>query len=54
MRVLCGFSGARPSATVVAAKVELKNPISGYDQVQQTDATGNFRFTNIPFNNYHV
>ncbi len=41
-------------AVIVGAKVEIKNPISGYDQVQQTDATGKFRFTNIPFNNYHL
>src|SRR5689334_5115773 len=41
-------------AVVVGAKVEIKNPNSGYDQVQQSDATGKFRFTNIPFNNYHL
>jgi hypothetical protein len=41
-------------AVIVGAKVEIKNPISGYDQVQQTDPTGKFRFTNIPFNNYHL
>ena len=41
-------------AVVVGAKVEIKNPITGYDQEQQTDATGSFRFNNVPFNNYHI
>src|SRR5262249_4003688 len=41
-------------AVIAGAKVELKNPITGYSQVRQTDATGSFRFTNIPYNNYHI
>ncbi len=41
-------------AVIVGANVEMKNPITGYQQVQQTDATGTFRFNNVPFNNYHI
>ena len=38
-----------PNATVVLA-----NPVSGYLRTVQTDATGQFRFYNLPFNPYRV
>jgi hypothetical protein len=41
-------------AVIVAARVVLKNPVTGYEQVLQTDATGSFRFNNVPFNNYRI
>ena len=41
--------GAIPGATV-----ELRNPISGYTQKKQTNATGAFELDNLPFNPYHV
>jgi hypothetical protein len=44
-----------PSGAVVPnAKVEIHNPVSGYDRVTTTDNNGNFIFTNIPFNPYHM
>src|SRR3989442_494392 len=39
---------------VVGAKVEIRNPITGFQQTTMTDSTGVFRFTNIPFNPYHL
>ncbi|HUO35320.1 MAG TPA: TonB-dependent receptor [Candidatus Acidoferrum sp.] len=43
-----------PSGGVVAgAIVEIQNPVSQYDRTATTDAKGEFRFTNIPFNPYH-
>src|SRR5262249_5627476 len=30
------------------------NPITGFRQTATTDATGTFRFTNVPFNQYHI
>jgi hypothetical protein len=46
---------ADPSGAVVAnATVEIHNPVSGYDNSAVTDASGNFNFTNIPFNPYHM
>ena len=36
------------------ATVQVRNAISGYQQSTQTDATGNFRLTNIPANPYHI
>src|SRR5262245_36089436 len=39
---------------VVGATVEITNPLTGYQQTAVTDAMGAFRFTNIPFNPYHV
>src|SRR5450631_2124801 len=41
-------------AVVSGAKVEIRNPVSGYDRATTTDGAGKFAFTNIPFNNYHL
>src|SRR6201987_2455291 len=44
-----------PTGAVVAkATVEIRNPVSGFDQSTTTDASGKFAFTNIPFNPYHM
>ena len=44
-----------PSAAVVAnASVEIHNPVSGYDRTTITDSSGQFSFTNVPFNPYHL
>jgi Carboxypeptidase regulatory-like domain/TonB-dependent Receptor Plug Domain len=44
-----------PTGAVVAkATVEIRNPISGFDQSTTTDSSGKFAFTNIPFNPYHM
>src|SRR5258708_29806083 len=44
-----------PTGAVVAgAKVEIRNPVSGFDRSTTSDSGGNFAFTNIPFNNYHL
>src|SRR5262245_51530436 len=39
---------------IVGAAVEIQNPITGFRQTTMTDAMGAFRFTNIPFNQYHL
>src|SRR5262245_18212239 len=41
-------------AVVVGAMVEIQNPITGFQQTTVIDSTGTFRFTNIPFNPYHL
>jgi Carboxypeptidase regulatory-like domain/TonB-dependent Receptor Plug Domain len=41
-------------AVVPGAKVEIRNPVSGFDRSTVSDSDGNFAFTNIPFNNYHL
>jgi hypothetical protein len=44
-----------PTGAVVAgAKVQIHNPVSGFDRSTTTDKAGTFVFTNIPFNNYHL
>jgi hypothetical protein len=41
-------------AVIGGATVEIRNAITGYQQMATTDADGLFRFTNVPFNNYRV
>jgi len=41
-------------AVVPSARVEIQNPVSGFDRSTTTDSAGKFRFTNIPFNPYHL
>jgi hypothetical protein len=39
---------------VAGAKVEISYPVSGYRRETTTDSDGVFRFTNVPFNTYHL
>ena len=39
---------------VPGAKVEITNPVSGLHRETTTDTDGAFRFTNVPFNPYHL
>src|SRR5579863_2373797 len=41
-------------AAIAGASVEIRNPVSGYDQKTTADAKGAFEFDNVPFNPYHV
>jgi hypothetical protein len=41
--------GVLPNATV-----EVSNPVSGFHRETTTGATGDFRFTNMPFNPYRL
>src|ERR1700758_5480119 len=41
-------------AVVPNAKVEIRNPVSGFDRSATTDSSGKFQFTNAPFNPYHL
>jgi len=41
-------------AVVPGAVVQIANPVSGYSRTATTDANGAFRFTNVPFNPYHL
>ena len=41
-------------AVVPNAKVEIRNPVSGFDRSTTTDKAGKFEFTNLPFNPYHL
>ena len=41
-------------AVVAKADVQLKNPVSGYEQSTITGADGSFRFNNVPQNNYRL
>ena len=44
-----------PSGAVVAnATVEIHQLVSGYDRTTVTDGRGNFTFSNVPFNPYHM
>jgi Carboxypeptidase regulatory-like domain len=41
-------------AAIVNATVEIKDPVSGYLRTTSTNSEGAFRFTNVPFNPYHL
>ena len=41
-------------AAIPNAKVELRNPVSGFSQDTATNADGQFRFNNVPLNQYHL
>ncbi len=41
-------------ASVPGAKVQITNPVSHFQRETTTDTDGNFRFTNVPFNPYHL
>ena len=44
-----------PSGAVVAnAGVTIDNPVSGFHRSATTDKAGNFSFSNVPFNPYHL
>src|SRR5579871_3936057 len=44
-----------PSGGVVSgANVEISYPVSGYSRTVTTGSDGTFRFTNVPFNTYHL
>jgi hypothetical protein len=44
-----------PSGAAVAnAMVEISNPVSSFQRSTTTAADGSFRFTNVPFNPYHM
>jgi hypothetical protein len=39
---------------LAGAKVEVSNPVSGFHRETITGGDGSFRFTNVPFNPYHL
>jgi hypothetical protein len=41
-------------ATIAGATVEILNPVSGYTRTATTGVDGAFRFSNVPFNPYHL
>ena len=44
-----------PTGAVIAgAKVQIHNPVSGYDHTVTTDGAGKFTLPNVPFNPYHL
>jgi len=44
-----------PSGAVVpGATVTINNPVSGYTRTATSDAAGNYQFTNVPLNPYHL
>ena len=39
---------------VAGATIEISYPVSGYRRTATTGSDGSFRFTNVPFNTYHM
>jgi hypothetical protein len=42
------------SGVIPNASVEISDPVSGFERQAVTGADGTFRFTNVPFNPYHL
>src|SRR6201993_1958101 len=44
-----------PSGAVIpGASVSIQNPVSAYSRTTTSDSAGHFRFSNLPFNPYHL
>jgi len=41
-------------AVVVGATIRIHNPVSSFERSAQTDTTGQFSLSNVPFNPYHL
>jgi len=52
--LISGTVKDQSGAVIPGATVTIHNPVSGYERTASTDASGNFSFTNIPFNPYHL
>jgi hypothetical protein len=52
--VVRGVVSDPSGAAIPGANVNMRNPVSQYNQSAQTDAQGRFHFDNVPFNNYHL
>jgi hypothetical protein len=42
------------NAVVAGAKIQIHNPVSGYDRTVISDGAGRFTISNVPFNPYHL
>ena len=51
---LSGVVSDPTGAVVPGATVEIHNPVSQFSRSTTTDGEGQFSFTNIPFNPYHL
>jgi hypothetical protein len=49
-----GTVADQSGAIIAGAAVQLRNPVTGYEQSVKTDSSGTFRFSNIPQNNYQL
>jgi Carboxypeptidase regulatory-like domain len=41
-------------AAVPKAAVTIHNPVSGYERSTESDSAGQFSFSNVPFDSYHL
>ena len=51
---LSGTVTDNTGAVIPGATVTIVNPVSGYTRSATTDASGQYEFPNLPYNNYHV
>ncbi len=41
-------------AVIAGAQISIENPVSGFSRSTVTDSNGSYKFTNLPFNPYHL
>ena len=51
---IAGIVKDESGSAIGNASAEVMNPLSGFHRETTTDSDGAFRFTNVPFNPYHV
>ena len=51
---LAGIVTDPSGAVIPGASVTIQNPVSAYSRTTTSDGTGHFRFSNVPFNPYHL
>lgn len=51
---LTGVVTDASGAVIPGATVSIENPVSGYTRTTQTDQSGQYSFSNLPFNPYHM
>src|SRR5450432_1671551 len=51
---IAGIVTDSTGAVIPGATVTIHNPVSGFSRTATTDGAGNYKFTNVPLNPYHM
>ncbi|MEO6981737.1 MAG: carboxypeptidase-like regulatory domain-containing protein, partial [Edaphobacter sp.] len=54
MGTIHGTVADSTEAIIPGAAVSIRNPVSGYERTTTSNSAGQFQFTNLPLNQYHL